>query len=66
VLLIEASTTHMVWRMINSSKTACLMITLQSTFFEHYVLYNVSSMNSSVLLKVRTLCITVQAPHHVR
>jgi hypothetical protein len=53
VLLIEASTNKMCWRIINSAKSACLMISLESRFFEHYLLYDVSLMTASVLLKVR-------------
>lgn len=52
VLLIEASTNKMCWRIINSAKSACLMISLQSRFFEHYLLYDVALMTASVLLKV--------------
>ena len=52
VLLIEASTNKMCWRIINSAKSACMMISLQNHFFEHYLLYDVALMTASVLLKV--------------
>ena len=52
MLLIEASTNKMCWRIINSAKSACMMISLQSRFFEHYLLYDVALMTASVLLKV--------------
>eukprot|EP00892_Ulva_mutabilis_P003355 jgi/Ulvmu1/1391/UM011_0119.1 len=51
VLLIEASPSQMRWRTINSAKSCCILITLESTMFQHYVLYTVTSMNASVLLK---------------
>jgi hypothetical protein len=58
VLLIEATQAKMMWRVINSGKSACLLLTLHCTFFDHYVLYSVSVLNTSVLLKVRfALCL---------
>jgi hypothetical protein len=43
----------MMWRVINSGKSACLLLTLHSAFFDHYVLYQTNLLNTSVLLKVR-------------
>lgn len=45
----------MMWRVINSSKSACLLLTLHSAFFDHYVLYQIKLLNTSVLLKVRAV-----------
>lgn len=66
VLLIEASTNKMCWRIINSAKSACLMITLQSQFFEHYLLYEVSLMTASVLLKVSPRSCRIAVTQHFK
>ena len=55
VLLIEATPAKMMWRVINSGKSACLLLTLHSSFFDHYVLYSMALLNTSVLLKVRSI-----------
>ena len=52
VLLIEATPEKMMWRVINSAKSACLLLTLHSAFFDYYVLYQIKLLNTSVLLKV--------------
>lgn len=53
VVLIEATASQMNWRVINSAKSACLLISMQDKLFDHFVLYQQQEWTTSVLLKVR-------------
>lgn len=59
-MLIEVSASQMSWRVINPAKSACLVITMQDKLFDHFVLYQQDTLQTSVLLKV---CIEQSALH---
>jgi len=49
---IEATPSELTFRVINSSKSACFAVRLDSAFFDSFVLLNVPSLAACVLLKV--------------
>ena len=54
---MEASTSDLVLRVINSAKSACFAVTISSVLFDSFVLYDVQSLAVCVLLKVCSQCV---------